>query len=132
MMTIAEQTAGMTGKQQRRYFAKLARQSSGTVRRQYLSEIQALRELRDRLRVRYCSEPRLEVATDARCQPLPGVECQCEDCRTVRREWPGTYLMPVRDRNGRRFDASYECYLHSQTEFFLNSLPSSSSIARFG
>lgn len=128
---ISDQLSGLTVNQQRRRLASLARSSNGEVRRRYLSEIQALRELRDRLRVRYCSEPRLEAATDARCQPLPGVVCGCDDCRKLGREWPGVYLLRAK-RAGAVESVSYECYLHSQSEFFLHALPSSSSIVRFG
>lgn len=131
-MSIAQELEGLSVSAQRRRLASMARSASGPVRRVYLSEIQALRQLRDRLRVRFCCEPRLELATDARCVPLPGVPCECIGCRPVKREWPKTYLMPVRDQHGRRFEASYECFLHSQSEFFLMALPSSSSIVRFG
>jgi hypothetical protein len=132
--TLTAQMAGMSPKQQRTFLKLQSRISPAASResRAALSELQALRSLRDRLRVHYCSEPRLEVATDSRCQRLPGVVCGCESCTALKREWPEVYLMSVRDENGRRFEASYECFIESQSEAFLAALPSSSSIVRFG
>jgi hypothetical protein len=131
--TLTERMQGMTAKQVRSFLKLQTRISpaASAESRAALSELQALRSLRDRLRVHYCSEPRLEVATDSRCQRLPGVICGCESCTSLKREWPGIYLMSVRDENGRVFEASFECYLESQSQFFLESLPSSSSIVRF-
>lgn len=131
-VTISDLIAGRSPKAARRVLARMAKAAKGEARPRYLSEIQALRELRNRLRVRYCSEPRLELATDARCEPLPGVACQCDQCRKVRREWPGVYLMAAKQRGEAARVISYECWLESQDEFFLHALPSSSSIVRFG
>jgi hypothetical protein len=130
--TMTINPKGMSRSQERRYLAQQAKAAKGTERRDYLSEIQALRQLRDRMRVQYCSEPRLEAATDARCTPLPGVACECPACHYSKRQWPSTYLVPVRVQGtDMRGEVSYECYLHSQSEWFLEALPSSSSIVRF-
>jgi len=132
-VTIADQTRGMSAGQVKRFLTRMAKATEGKpAQRIYLSEIQALQQVRDRLRVRYCSEPRLELATDNRCEPLPGVQCECGHCRHLGREWPGIYLVSVMDRDtNTRAQISYSCWLHSQSDDFLNALPSSSSIVRF-
>ena len=130
-MTISHQMAGMSASQKRRFLVSMARKPNGVQRKTCLSEIQALRKLRDRIRVHYCSEPRLELATDERCCALPGTRCRCDRCLQLAIEWPGPYLMAARGEDGMRVMVSYECYLHSQCDEFLVALPSSSSIVRF-
>jgi hypothetical protein len=124
-MTLAEQMTDMTPAQQRRFLRGRARggKAASPEQRQALSELQALRSLRDRLRVHFCSEPRLEDATDARCKPLPGVVCSCESCRKLKRIWPGVYLSGTSG-------ISWECWLHANPDLW-ESLPPSSSIVRY-
>jgi hypothetical protein len=71
------------------------------------------------------SEPRLIQAATGK--PLQNERCQCDRCSGRRLQgWPVGYRWV--------FDASlsYECGLHRQSTQFLRSLPSSSSIVRFG
>lgn len=54
---------------------------------------------------------------------LPGEPCNCDKCWGKPQSWPVGY---------RRQGKSYECWLHSQSNWFLHNLPSSSSIVRYG
>lgn len=71
---------------------------------------------------RFPSEPRLMAA--AAGNPMPAEPCTCWGCRGMKQGWPVGYQ---RQGTGK----SFECWLHEQSEWFLESLPHSSSIVRF-
>lgn len=56
-------------------------------------------------------------------KPLPGELCGCKRCFGRRQSWPAGY---------RRQGKSYECWLHSQSKWFLLTLEPSTSIVRYG
>jgi hypothetical protein len=69
------------------------------------------------------SEPRLIQAAGGK--PLQSQRCQCNRCLGRIQGWPVGYRWLSSE-------LSYECGLHAQSEWYLQSLPSSSSIVRFG